>query len=116
MPDAVAGTMHFAADVLTVLFATLGAFFFLSGTVGLLRFPDVYCRLHALTKSDSLGLGCVALGLAFQASDLRTPVLLLLIWLLVTASTATVAHLLGRTALAAGVLPTLSDDGEDMSR
>jgi multicomponent Na+:H+ antiporter subunit G len=116
MPEAVVGAMHVAADAVAALLVSLGAFFFLSGTVGLLRFPDVYCRLHALTKSDSLGLGCVALGLAFQASELRTVVLLLLVWILVTASTATVAHLLARTALAAGVLPTSSDGGKDVSR
>ena len=46
---------------------------------GLLRFPDVYTRLHALTKADNLGLGCVVLGLALQAQNLaaalfsRTP-------------------------------------------
>ena len=44
-----------------------GAFFFLAGTVGLLRFPDVYNRLHALTKADNLGLGLVVAGLAIQA-------------------------------------------------
>jgi len=44
-------------DILTILLLTAGAFFFLAGTVGLLRFPDVYTRLHALTKADNLGLG-----------------------------------------------------------
>jgi multicomponent Na+:H+ antiporter subunit G len=37
----------------------VGAFFFFAGTVGLLRFPDVYTRLHALAKADNLGLGFV---------------------------------------------------------
>lgn len=40
-----------------------GAFFFFAGTVGLLRFPDAYTRLHALTKADNLGLGLTAAGL-----------------------------------------------------
>ena len=40
-----------------------GAFFFLAGTVGLLRFPDSLTRLHALTKADNLGLGLIVLGL-----------------------------------------------------
>ncbi|MBQ0778926.1 MAG: monovalent cation/H(+) antiporter subunit G, partial [Pseudomonas sp.] len=34
-----------------------GMFFFISGTLGVLRFPDVYSRLHAVTKADTLGLG-----------------------------------------------------------
>jgi multicomponent Na+:H+ antiporter subunit G len=47
----------------------VGAFFFLAGSTGVLRFPDVYTRLHALTKADNLGLGFVVLGLALQADS-----------------------------------------------
>ena len=36
-----------------------GMFFFVAGTVGLLRFPDFFTRLHALTKADNLGFGLV---------------------------------------------------------
>lgn len=113
MPD-LPGLARVAADALTVFFVISGTLFFFSGTVGLLRFPDVYCRLHALTKADSIGLGCVALGLSFQSEDLRTPAFLLMIWLLVTASTATVAHLLARHALTAGVpvTPPASEGNE----
>ena len=41
-------------DIVTVLLVCAGAFFFLAGTVALLRFPDALCRLHALTKADNL--------------------------------------------------------------
>ena len=50
-------TMSLALDGLTILAVSAGAFFFLAGTVGLLRFPDALSRLHALTKADNLGLG-----------------------------------------------------------
>ncbi len=50
-------------DIFTVSAVSAGAFFFLAGTVGLLRFPDSLTRLHALTKVDNLGLGLVVLGL-----------------------------------------------------
>ena len=50
-------------DLLSVLAIVGGAFFYLAGTVGLLRFPDAYTRLHALTKADNLGLALVVLGL-----------------------------------------------------
>jgi multicomponent Na+:H+ antiporter subunit G len=62
--------------------------FFLGGSLGLLRFPDVYTRLHALTKADNLGLGLVAAGSMFLADDWIVVIKLLFIWLLVlTAST-----------------------------
>jgi multicomponent Na+:H+ antiporter subunit G len=62
--------------------------FFWGGSLGLLRFPDVYTRLHALTKADNLGLGLVAAGSMFLADDWMVVIKLLFIWVLVlTAST-----------------------------
>jgi len=89
--------------VVSALLILSGAGFFLAGTVGLLRFPDVYCRLHALTKADNLGLGLVALGLILRPGDAATRVQILLIWLLALAAAATVCHILARTSLREGV-------------
>ncbi len=83
----------------------IGAFFFLAGTVGLLRFPDVYNRLHSLTKADNLGLGLIAVGLVVQAGSLAVGLKMLLIWLLVLVSGATAAHLIATAALRGGVRP-----------
>ena len=44
-------------DILSSLLIVAGLFFFLAGSIGLLRLPDLYSRLHALTKADNLGLG-----------------------------------------------------------
>ena len=61
--------MSLALDVFTLVAVVAGAFFFLAGTVGLLRFPDTLTRLHALTKADNLGLGLVVLGLLPQVDS-----------------------------------------------
>ncbi len=82
-----------------------GAFFFLAGTVGLLRFPDVYTRLHALTKADNLGLGLVVVGLAVHQGLTLAALKLLLIWLLVLAASGLGSHLIARAARAAGIEP-----------
>lgn len=79
--------------------------FFLAGTFGLLRFPDVFCRLHALTKADNLGLGLIVLGLMVQARSWQAAASLFLTWLLVLLAGATVAHLIARKALADGQRP-----------
>jgi len=47
------------SDYLSTALLIAGAVFFLAGTLGLLHFPDVYTRLHALTKADNVGLGLV---------------------------------------------------------
>lgn len=70
-----------------------GAGFFFIGTLGLLRFPDAYTRVHALTKVDNLGLGLVVLGLLPSAPSLVVAIKLLLIWILTLAASATAGHL-----------------------
>jgi multicomponent Na+:H+ antiporter subunit G len=90
--------MSIARDIVTVLAVSAGAFFFLSGTVGLLRFPDTLSRLHALTKADNLGLGLVVLGLLPRAGGLSAGLKLLCIWLLVLLAGATVSQLIARAA------------------
>lgn len=74
----------------------LGIFFFFAGTVGLLRFPDTYTRIHALTKADNLGLGLTIFGLMLQTESWVVVLKLLLIWLLALPASATVSHLLAR--------------------
>jgi multicomponent Na+:H+ antiporter subunit G len=83
----------------------LGILFFLSGTVGLLRFPDVFTRLHALTKADNIGLGLVILGAMLQSPSWSTAAKLLVIWLLVLVASATSCYLVARTALRRGIEP-----------
>jgi len=89
--------MKLAFDILTIFFVSAGAFFFLAGTVGLIRFPDPLTRLHALTKVDNLGLGLVVLGLLPQATGLFGALKLVAIWLLVQLSGAIVTQLIAGT-------------------
>ena len=91
------------SDYLCAALLIAGAVFFLAGTVGLLRFPDVYTRLHALTKADNVGLGLVVAGLAVQAGSWAAAGKLLLIWSLVLLAGASVAHLVARGALHRGI-------------
>jgi hypothetical protein len=58
-------------DLLSAVLVLGGAAFFFAGTVGMLRFPDVFSRLHALTKGDNVGLGLTVLGLALRAESWR---------------------------------------------
>lgn len=92
-------------DYLAAALLLTGAVFFLAGTLGLLRFPDVYTRLHALTKADNVGLGLTVAGLAVQAGSWQVVGKLLLIWMLVLLAGASVAHLIARGALRRGIRP-----------
>jgi len=80
-------------ELLSGLLILVGAAFFLAGTLGLLRLPDLFTRLHALTKADNLGLGFVVAGLMLQAPGLLAAAKLLLVWLLAMLAAATAAQL-----------------------
>ena len=82
-----------------------GAFFFMAGTVGLLRFPDALTRLHALTKADNLGLGLIVLGLVPQVAGPIAALKLVAVWLLVMLAGATVSQLIAREARRGGPDP-----------
>ena len=85
-------------DIIGWIFIVLGIIFFLSGTIALIRFPDMFSRVHALTKADNLGLGFVAAGLALQAGSVFIALKLLFIWLLILLASASVSHLIARAA------------------
>jgi len=78
----------------------------LVGTVGLLRLPDVYNRLHATTKCDTLGAGLVLLSLAVQSTaSVAVRLALIIIFIIVTNPTA--AHVIARAAYNTGIKPEL---------
>ncbi|MGY6536047.1 MAG: monovalent cation/H(+) antiporter subunit G [Pararhodobacter sp.] len=91
-----------ALPALTMILTGAGLFFFLAGSAGLIRFPDLFSRLHALTKADNLGLGLIALGVALQAETWAQVGRLALIWVLALLAAGTVAQLVARAALAEG--------------
>lgn len=88
----------------TVVVAGAGVLFIVAGTVGLLRFPDVHSRLHALTKADNLGLGLIAVSLMPHGSFWGV-LKLIAVWLLAVLAAATVSQLIARAALGEGSLP-----------
>ena len=85
-------------ELLAVGLITLGTVFFVAGTVGLLRFPDIYCRLHALTKADGLGLALIALGVALMADSFGELFRIALIWFFLAVASATSGHLIAAHA------------------
>jgi multicomponent Na+:H+ antiporter subunit G len=89
-------------DWVTVLLMTVSGFFFLAGTVGLLRFPDLWSRLHALTKADNLGLGLLVLALFFQAGNVWEVFKLCFIWALALVAGSTACYAIGHFHLTHG--------------
>lgn len=82
--------------VLIWISLTAGLFFLFVGTLGILRFPDVYTRAHSAAKCDTLGailcLFALILYGGFSYSSLK--ILLTIVFLWITAPTAT--HLISK--------------------
>jgi multicomponent Na+:H+ antiporter subunit G len=89
-------------DLFTVVAVCAGGFFFLAGTVGLLRFPDALTRLHSLTKADNLGLGLVVLGLLPRVDGVVSGLKLAAIWLIALLASGAVSQLIARAARRTG--------------
>jgi len=83
-------------DAIVIVLFLIGIGFFVAGSVALLRFPDLHSRLHALTKADNVGLGCIALGAMIQAAEVSAGLKIILIWIIVLAGSSLVSFLIAR--------------------
>jgi multicomponent Na+:H+ antiporter subunit G len=88
---------------LAVVLLLTGAAFMVVATVGLLRLPDLYTRMHAITKAGTLGVGCMLAAVAVTFADLSvtTRAVAVIVFVLVTAPVA--GHMIGRAAYMADV-------------
>jgi multicomponent Na+:H+ antiporter subunit G len=83
-------------ESIIVVLLMISALFFFAGTVAVIRFPDVYTRLHGLTKADNLGLGFLVLALAVHAGDVAVAAKLLVIWIAAMTFGSLACHLIAR--------------------
>lgn len=84
--------------LLQAIAISLGLFFLFTGTVGLIRMPDVYTRMHATTKCDTVGVGLVVLGLLLNPGGWGNVVKLLLVLVFMWVCNPTVSHLIAQAA------------------
>jgi multicomponent Na+:H+ antiporter subunit G len=93
------------AFLLAIILISLGTALFFVGTVGLLRWPDFYTRLHAIGKCDTLGLTLLMAGLMVYEGFSLNAVKLLLIVVFVMIANPTATHALARAAIKAKLQP-----------
>lgn len=86
-------------EIITSVLLLIGAFFILVGSIGLVRLPEFFMRLHAPTKASTLGVGGILL--ASMAFALNEGVLIheLIITLFVFVTAPVSAHVLSQAAL-----------------
>lgn len=97
---------------LVVLFLFLGVMSFSTGTIGIIRFPDFYTRLHAAGKCDtmavifcllSIALYNLSIDMTWSGALVSFKILLILVFVFVASPTST--HAISQAALIIGVEP-----------
>ncbi|MGA1343388.1 MAG: monovalent cation/H(+) antiporter subunit G [Hyphomonas sp.] len=97
--------------VLGGLICLAGALICVIGTIGVLRFPDFYTRLHAASITDTSGAGLVLLGMALMAPDWLVLVKLFCMLGFLMLTSVTGSHALANAAHTAGLQPKIGPVG-----
>lgn len=86
-------------EIISCVLILAGVGFMLVATIGLLRFPDFYIRMSAITKGATLGLGLILLGIGiyFNQPGILLKMLAVIAFTFMTAPVA--AHVIGRAAV-----------------
>ncbi len=90
-------------DVATGILIALGCFFIIVAAVGVVRFPDVYSRVHPAGKGDTLGQSLILVGLMLQTGFTFTSLKIVLILAFIAVANPTATHAVVRAAYTAGV-------------
>ncbi len=90
------GTMDIVLDWIVVICMVSGALLSVAAGIGLLRFPDLFSRMHAATKPQVLGLFLMLLSVALQIRAWSAVPVLLLAWFFQLLTAPVTAHMVGR--------------------
>ncbi len=84
---------------ITSLLLITGSLFALIAAIGIVRMPDIYCRMHAATKAGAFGVSLILLALCVAVPTVRVVIqsILIIAFFYLTAPVA--AHLIGRVAM-----------------
>ena len=108
--------MTILANILVVLFIVAGVLFIVVSAIGLLRLPDLYTRAHAASKSATLGVMCILLGVFFHfwlnEDHLKPTILLGILFLFITGPVG--GHIMSRSSYIAGVKPWSGTGRDDL--
>lgn len=88
---------------------SVGAFLCITGGVGLLRFPDFFCRVHAAGVTETLATPLMLAGVMLQLGWSQDSFKLLLVMIFVLATNPTAAHAMAKAALQGGLRPAVEE-------
>ena len=109
--------MQLVMEILVSIFLLIGSFFMLVGGIGMVRLPDLFMRLHAPTKSSTLGLGSFLIAaMIFSAFQGRFGFAEILLTLLAFITAPVSANLMAQAALHLRLRSTSGEVPETLER
>ncbi len=99
-------------QVVSFPFLFVGFFFFVAATVGLLRFPDFFCRLHATGKGDTMAVLLSLIGLSLYEGFSLTSLKIIFIAVFMFLAQPTATHAISRAAMRCGLEPWVKNKEE----
>lgn len=104
-------------DTVVIIIVIIGLFFFFTATIGLLRFPDFYCKLQATGKGDTLGAILILFGIViyilkedFSFNTILVSLKIFFIIFFIFLANPTATHALTKAGLDSGVTPLKKED------
>ena len=91
----------------------VGAILAVIGTIGVLRFPDFYTRLHAASVTDTAAATLAILGMVLLAPSLAVVFKLAVVWLFLFLTGPTSSHAVANAAHTAGLQPMIGKLNEE---
>lgn len=85
----------------------MGTLLTLLGSIGVLRFPDVYTRIHSASLTDTGGATLILLGLGLTSGLTLETLKLAFVWIFVMLTTPAAANALANAAFSAGHTPRI---------
>jgi multicomponent Na+:H+ antiporter subunit G len=108
--------MMVVVEIASWVLTLLGSFFTVVGAFGLVRLPDVFTRMHAVSVTDTLGVGFLILGLGLQAGFSLVTLKLVFLLALFFFTGPVVTHALAQACLHEGIRPLLAEDRRGAAR
>lgn len=90
-------------EIVSAIVIIVGVLFVVIASIGLLRLPDFYIRISAITKAATMGVACIMIGVAINFNEISIAIKAFFVVLFLMITSPIAAHIIGRAAYEGGV-------------
>ena len=106
--------LDISIEIISILSFVVGAFFIFTGSIGLIRLPDVFSRIHAAGMIDTAGVSFIILGMILQSGFSLITAKLVFIGIFIFFTSPITGHVTANLARKKGVTPVGKTKGKTL--